>query len=148
MSEHRSEGEVAAGESAIAAVVEAAADFARRRALAPLYRDRLAVVAEELVTNVIAHGRVAPDSRIRFAFEACADAVRVSLSDAGAAFDPRCLAESEVRGATPLPEREGGWGWPIILAWCKVVSYRREDGRNHLELEMPAVYQDPGAPPP
>ena len=133
MSQLRIEGEAAATRAAVGIAVEAASGFAGRCGLNRLYRDRLCVVVEELVSNVVAHGRPASDSMIAFAFEAAPGAVSISLSDAGAPFDPR-----EPLG--PRTEREGGWGWPIIMAWCRITAYRRADGRNYLELTMPAEF--------
>ena len=137
MSQLRIEGEAAATRAAVGIAVEAASGFARRCGLTRLYRYRLCVVVEELVSNVIDHGRPAPDSVITFTFEAVPEAVRISLGDAGAPFDPR-----EPLG--PRTEGEGGWGWPIIMAWCRVAAYRRADGRNRLELTMPADFDAPG----
>lgn len=137
MSQLRIEGEAIASRAATRIAVEAASDFARRCGLTRLYRDRLCVVVEELVTNVVSHGRAPGDSVITFAFEAAPGAVSISMSDAGAPFDPR-----EPLG--PRTEREGGWGWPIIMAWCRIAAYRRADDRNHLELTMPADFDQTG----
>lgn len=88
---------------------------------------------EEVVSNVVNHGRASRDSTIAFALEANEDAVRVSIVDHGTPFDPRRHSPADQE---PKRSREGGWGWPIILAWCSVEDYRRENDRNHLTLLM------------
>lgn len=135
---HQIHREAAATREAVAAAVDVASEFADSSGLSLQDSDRLRLVVEELVTNVVNHGRVTADSKISYGFEAEADAVKISITDRGAPFDPRS-------GATDKPgpnrTREGGWGWPIILAWCHIEDYRREDDRNHLLLRMPAEFK-------
>ncbi len=136
---HKIQGEACATREAIGAAVDAAVEFAYGYGLSRRDRDRLCVVAEELVTNVVNHGRAASDSKISYSFEADADAVRISIIDRGAPFDPR---QGRPAPSSPRRAREGGWGWPMILSWCRVEDYRREEDQNHLLLKMPVEPKD------
>jgi serine/threonine-protein kinase RsbW len=94
--------------------------------------DRLAIVLEEWVMNVVEHGVPHPSSRIVLRLAGGATGVRITVSDAGMAFDPRAVAL-----ATPNPDRGGGAGIALILAWATIEDYRRARGRNRLVLALP-----------
>ncbi len=105
--------------------------FASAVALNELTRYQFLIVVEELMTNIISHGQPAQTSMVEYEFTYRDGAVRIHLTDGGVPFDPR---ELSVRAADVDQGREGGWGWPVILKWCKLLAYRHEDGRNHLDL--------------
>lgn len=92
----------------------------------------LALVVEEWVMNVIEHGAADPASLISIRFERRGEEIRVTVSDAGCAFDPR-----GVKTAGPNEERGGGAGLALIQAWSRITDYRRRGGRNRLVLELP-----------
>jgi anti-sigma regulatory factor (Ser/Thr protein kinase) len=107
--------------------------FADQAGLGAEAGDRLAIVVEEWVSNVVEHGGPPTEGRIVLSLERSAGAVRVTASDAGAPFDPRLAAFEG-----PNAERGGGVGLALIQAWTKVASYRRSAGRNRVVLEIPA----------
>jgi serine/threonine-protein kinase RsbW len=90
------------------------------------------VVVEEWVVNVVEHGGAHPASRIAFRLQRLDGAVRLSISDAGIAFDPRGVAFDG-----PDTRRGGGAGLALICAWTRIVAYERRAGRNRLVFEMP-----------
>jgi anti-sigma regulatory factor (Ser/Thr protein kinase) len=92
--------------------------------------DRLAIVTEEWVANVVEHGCAPPESLIVLSFARSGGALRLAVSDAGVAFDPTTAADDG-----PNLERGGGAGLAMIRAWC-ALSYRRAGGRNRLELVL------------
>ena len=94
--------------------------------------DRLAIVVEEWVINVVEHGQLRPGSRIGVTLGREAELVRLVFSDAGVPFDPR-----DVEFEGPNLERGGGVGLALIRAWSRVADYRRSSGRNRVTLEMP-----------
>ena len=94
--------------------------------------DKLAIIVEEWLVNVVEHGGGAATSRIAMRIERQGDLVRLSFSDGGHAFDPR---DSVFEG--PNLERGGGAGLALIQAWSRIADYRRRAGRNRLVLEMP-----------
>lgn len=93
--------------------------------------DRLAVVVEECISNLIEHADLAAGARIGLTLTADVDGVRVSVSDPGAPFDPRAWTFEG-----PNPERGGGAGLALIRAWSEIESYRRRSGRNVLVLRV------------
>jgi serine/threonine-protein kinase RsbW len=106
--------------------------FAGAAAIGDDATERLAIVVEEWLINVVEHGAPAPRSRIAMRLERTGDLVRVTCTDAGQPFDPR---EAVFEG--PNPERGGGAGLALIQAWSRVAEYRRRAGRNRVVLEMP-----------
>jgi len=95
--------------------------------------DRLALVVEEWVANVIEHGRPPAGSRLVLGFARRDGAVRLTVSDAGAAFDPRGV-EDKGRNLA----RGGGAGVAMIRAWCRIEAWRRTGGRNRVTLVLNA----------
>jgi serine/threonine-protein kinase RsbW len=106
--------------------------FADAEALGDEATDKLAIVVEEWLINVVEHGQAAPGSRMALRLERVDGAVRLTFSDAGQAFDPR---EAVFEG--PNMERGGGAGLALIQAWSRIADYRRRAGRNRVVLEMP-----------
>lgn len=106
--------------------------FAGDAALGDEASEKLAIVVEEWLINVVEHGEAAPDSRIALSLERLEGLVRLTVTDAGQAFDPR---EAVFEG--PNLERGGGVGLALIQAWTHIAAYRRRAGRNRLVLELP-----------
>jgi anti-sigma regulatory factor (Ser/Thr protein kinase) len=111
------------------AACEAARAFAEAAGLAAVDADRLCIVTEELLTNVLEHGG-ATRARLSFALEE--GSVSIGLSDNGAPFDPGTAPTEIVR-----QERGGGAGLALIRAWTNLLSSGRTDGINRLKLSMP-----------
>ncbi len=106
--------------------------FAGAAAIGDDATERLAILVEEWLINVVEHGAAAPDSRIALRLERAGDRVRLTCTDAGQPFDPR---EAVFEG--PNLERGGGAGLALIQAWSEITEYRRRAGRNRIVLEMP-----------
>jgi serine/threonine-protein kinase RsbW len=94
--------------------------------LGPGDRDRLAVLIEELLANLIEHAH-APLIVLRGRRED--GHVLLVVEDGGAAFDPR----SADPGA-PIPERGGGAGLALVRAWCERLDYLPGPPVNRFEL--------------
>jgi serine/threonine-protein kinase RsbW len=94
--------------------------------------ERLAIIVEEWVANVVEHGGPPPGSRIGLRLARRPGVVRITVTDAGQAFDPRGF-----RFKGPDLEHGGGTGLELMRAWSRVVTYGRRAGRNRLVLEMP-----------
>ena len=99
---------------------------------------RLRVVCEELIRNVVLHGDPVPGSAIELELAELSEGVRIMIGDRGVAFDPRTLRLGD-RAEAVMADVEGGVGWPLILAWCDIVSYEREDGVNRLHLLLRSI---------
>ena len=111
--------------------IAAARAFAEAAGLAAGQADKLAVVVEECVANVVEHGGPPAGRLVALGLERAAGAVRIRLSDAGIAFDPREAADEG-----PNLERGGGAGLALIRAWTEIEDYRRSGGRNRLVLRL------------
>lgn len=119
---------------AVARALALARRFAERRRLRADVSDRLAIVVEEWVTNVVEHGQAAPARQIVLRIDQVGAKLRLSVSDPGVAFDPRSAGFDG-----PNTDRGGGAGLALIAAWSRIASYSRSGGRNRLVLEMPAT---------
>ena len=118
--------------AAVSRALRLARGFAGRAALETAAAERLAVVVEEWVANVVEHGGPQPGGRIALRLSLGDGAVYLSISDAGRPFDPR-TAVFEM----PNTERGGGAGLALIASFCRVTGYARRAGRNRLRLELP-----------
>lgn len=127
--------EVAADADGVSAVLRRAIAFAGETGLGDGARMRLEIVVEELARNMVLHGRAPEGATIAFSFANLPDGVLISTTDRGIAFDPRTTLRqgSEEHGT---PEDEGGSGWPLIHAWCRIEAYRRTGTENRLDLVL------------
>ncbi len=90
---------------------------------------------EELLTNVIRHGRPAAGSMVDVSITVDEARVVLDFEDGGQPFDPLTL---------PPPSRPdsvddapiGGLGIFLIRRTAEHVAYRRVDGRNHLTVAI------------
>ena len=96
-------------------------------------REKLAIIVEELVANLVEFGHCPADQSIDIRIEQRGDDVQLVMSDAGVFFDPRLVKRPD---GLP-PARGGGTGIALILSWSRDVSYELRGGRNVLELIIP-----------
>lgn len=106
--------------------------FSTTNALTPQQRTKLAILAEEAVTNLYDHGAVGPGFAGSLTLARDAQAVRLVLCDSGHPFDPREEDEIDM----PNLERGGGVGLAMIRAWAEIIDYRSENGVNRLDLKL------------
>jgi serine/threonine-protein kinase RsbW len=114
--------------------VRAARAYAERCALAETAADRLCVVVEEWLTNVLEHGEPVAGSRLRVEIRRESAALLVTVSDAGVPFDPRSAGAYE----GPNLDRGGGAGLELVRAWSEIADYSRRRGRNRVVLVVAA----------
>lgn len=114
------------------AALEAAEDFAHAVGLDARGGARLAVVVEELVSNAVRHGAEAGMIAIELTLDADDGEVALVLTDNGVAFDP--TADRNFSG--PDADTGGGVGLALVKAWANTFAYRRDDGRNVVELRL------------
>jgi anti-sigma regulatory factor (Ser/Thr protein kinase) len=103
----------------------------RAEELAPL----LAVVLDEVLSNILsyAHPDGAAGHRITLAARIEDDTLHLLVGDDGVAFDPLALPAPDTELA--LEDRAvGGLGIMLVQEMMDRVAYRREGGRNLLEL--------------
>jgi anti-sigma regulatory factor (Ser/Thr protein kinase) len=111
-------------------------EFAKKADAPQAVRVRLLLVIEELLVNVIKHGRPPAGSRIEFGLTLMEDRIEIRQMDAGAPFDPRTDIPTLSREDAVLGGIEGGVGWPMILQWCEFIAYERTGDRNKLVLAL------------
>lgn len=122
-------------EPTLCAAIAAAHDFAGEAGLDPRLAARLAIVVEELVSNVLRHGAAAA---IDMLLERHEGTVRLVLEDDGARFDLR----DALAAPGPDPVSGGGVGLEMVKAWANIRVYVREGNANRLELELRALPDD------
>jgi len=123
-----------ADEAGVVRAIRAARAFAAQCALEPTTTDRLCVVVEEWLSNVIEHGEPAPGSRLVMRIDRSAAGLRLTVTDAGQPFDPRAAPAFE----GPNTRRGGGAGLEIVRAWAQIADYRWTRGRNRVVLVVAA----------
>lgn len=111
--------------------VKVAIAFARDAGFGDEASWKVIMMVEEWLQNVVEHGAPAAHTRIALRLEQLPGLVRVTISDAGLAFDPRPV---EFHG--PNADRGGGAGLAMIKAWSQL-GYSRRAGRNRLVMEVP-----------
>jgi len=111
-------------EVAAALALPAAAEYALR------------LCVEEAVTNVVMHGRPPADGdagTVTLRVDAEADAVRLTIQDRCAAFDPLVVAPPK-RPTSLTKVRVGGLGVHLMRQYSRELRYERVDGRNVLTV--------------
>lgn len=92
----------------------------------------LQLVAEEMVANVVLHGRAgdAP-ATVDLAIER--EPLRLVVEDNAAAFDPTAMPEPPVPADIDSASI-GGRGLPLVRRFSRGWRYSRVDGRNRVEI--------------
>ena len=90
--------------------------------------NRIEVILEEVVSNVVRHGEGADFLRIRANCEG--SVIRLTIEDNGTPFDP--FAAPEPDSFTTVSEaRLGGQGIPLVRRLSRSVHYERVGAVNH-----------------
>ena len=112
----------------------AVTELGEREEWAPKLLFRVNLVLEELSLNVMTHGRQAGARALEVIVTSDADTVTMELIDDGSRFDP--LQDAPIPDPeASLDERPvGGLGVHLVREMMDEVSYRYEDGKNHLTL--------------
>jgi len=120
------------GPGAVHEATLAAREFAESAGIDQADVAHLAVVVEELVTNLYDHGGLGPtDSfEIRLAVRR-ADTIVVLIAP-GEPFDPRGAFASSGTGS-----RGGGAGLRLARSWSSQIDYQYADGQNHVAVLLP-----------
>jgi serine/threonine-protein kinase RsbW len=120
------------GPGAIHDALVAAHSFADRAELDDADASRLAIVVEELVTNLYDHGGLTDADEFEVELILNSADVIATITDPGQPFDARRF-EDDAR----LPDRGGGAGLRLVRSWASTIDYRRVDGRNRLVVWLP-----------
>ena len=89
---------------------------------------------EELVINVMNHGHDEGVHEIEITLTSDADGITVDTVDDGRPFNPLIDAPQVDPKAAIEDRRIGGLGVHLVRTMMDAMSYRREQGKNHLTL--------------
>lgn len=96
-----------------------------------LFQTQIAV--DEAVTNIMEHGELEDENKIKLRCEKRGDMVEIVIVDKGKPFDPTTTTTPDI--SAPLEEREtGGLGVYFIKEYMDQVKYDFKDGKNILTL--------------
>jgi serine/threonine-protein kinase RsbW len=125
---------VLSGREELDRITESIEAFAEEEEWPPDLLFRINLVLEELVLNIMDYGHDDNEHEIEIALTSVADAVTINITDGGRAFDPLTDApEPDTTG--PIESRSiGGLGVHLAREMMDEMTYRRENGRNHLTL--------------
>ena len=121
-----------AGPSSIGIATRAALDFASIHEIGDADRARLAIVVEELVTNLFEHGGLADDDQIYLALSLIEEVIGLEITDPGSPFDPQTSPQHR-----PIPDRGGGAGIALVRAWASESNYEVSGAGNRLRISLP-----------
>lgn len=93
---------------------------------------RLAIVVEELVTNLYDHGGLNDDAVFTIEFSLTTSDLGLVLVDPGKPFDPL-----SAKFDRPVPPRGGGAGLNLVREWASQMDYESTAGSNRLRLRLP-----------
>jgi anti-sigma regulatory factor (Ser/Thr protein kinase) len=113
-------------------MLAAAFEFAGQQALRAKLTRRLAIIVEEIVTNVLCHAGADRDIALTLRLDQTAAGLFVSLEHDGSPFDPRLAPLPEL----PNPDRGGGVGLALVKAWAEIVGYDCQGRHNRLVLRL------------
>jgi serine/threonine-protein kinase RsbW len=120
------------GPSAIHDATEAARKFAKAAGIDGADRSRLAIIVEELVTNLYDHGGLGAEDVFEIELSATTSDIGVIITDRGWAFDPRTAPLG-----LKIPSSGAGAGLRLVREWATHADYERSAGQNRLALVLP-----------
>jgi anti-sigma regulatory factor (Ser/Thr protein kinase) len=124
--------------AAVEAVQDEIAEFLEGAGVASAVRYRLRLIIEELLANLIMHGRFdgdPPPARLEVAVGG--DALLLTIDDAAAPYDPRLAPEP---AGPPRIEDDtvGGLGLSLVRKMADIRAYHRlPHGWNRTEMALP-----------
>lgn len=125
-------------------LTEAVAAFVAREGLTEKDGFELALVLEEIFTNIVSYAYDAPAVHaIEVEIDRRGDAVAVQVADAGRPFDPRSVPPPDL--SADLEHRQiGGLGIHLVRRLTEELAYERRAGINHLSFRKTIRHADGG----
>jgi serine/threonine-protein kinase RsbW len=126
------------GPTAVHDATLAARDFAVSARIDEADQSRLAIVVEELVTNLYDHGGLNADDVFEIELSSSAMTVSFVLVAPGTAFD------SGLHILRPEAfSRGGGAGLKLVQAWSRHIDHHYANGKNRLAVVLPFSSREP-----
>ena len=103
----------------------------------PALRDDVRLVLEELMVNMVEHGRT-PDAGHTIELHMCmaGDAILIELHHDGRPFDPLQAPAPALTGDIADQDDVGGFGIHLVRAMTNDFSYSHDERGNHLQLRF------------
>ncbi len=125
--------------AALPAVEAALEAFVEGHDLPPRTGYTLALIVEELVTNIVKYGYAGADAGpLKLTVRIDDGRVVGTLIDAGAPFDPTAMEAPDVE-ADMDDRRIGGLGVHLVRTMSEDFTYRRDDGHNVVSFRLPVA---------
>ena len=105
-------------------------DFANVVQLVPDDASRLAILVEELITNLYEHGGLGDENVLSLRIHVTDAEIDLLLTDPGRSFDPLAVPKA-------IPSRGGGAGLKLARAWAERIDYQSSEGINRFRLVLP-----------
>lgn len=125
------------GPLAVRHAVLAAHGFAAERRLAPAEGARLAIIVEELVTNLFDHGGLGDEDEISVTLSVETGSIHLVIEAAGSPFHP-----GAPRAGADVPERGGGAGLRLVQAWSIAIGHEHDGTRNRWTVILPGMTRE------
>lgn len=126
-------------------LMEGATRFLENQAVDAQAVYRINLALEEMVTNIIKYGYDTPGKHtIGITLDVGAKEVTAVIVDDGHQFNP-VLQERKQPADNPEDREIGGWGIHLIKTLLDHMDYRREGGRNILEIKARRKLDQPSA---
>lgn len=101
----------------------------------PCDADRVLLALDEVGANIVQHARPAAGACFEVELSRAADGVLARVSDAGPPFDPTAM-RPVAAGARLDEVTIGGFGLGLVRQLAHYMDYRRDGGRNRLDLHF------------
>ncbi|MDG1739221.1 MAG: ATP-binding protein [Paracoccaceae bacterium] len=102
-------------------------------------RSSTQVVMAEVLNNIVEHGKLGPEQRIRSSVSVLPDGIECSVIDEAPVY--RALVEpadsSSLTCEASIQLAEGGYGVFLIQSLAKDIRYIEVEQGNHLEFRIP-----------
>ena len=115
-------------------VYDAIKEFGRQEEWDARLAFRVQLVIEEMVINVMNYGHEDGSHEIEITMDSEPDLLTIEITDDGKPFDPLEDAPEPDLAGSLEDRRVGGLGVYLVRTMMDDMSYRREQGKNHLVL--------------
>jgi len=123
--------------SALDSIMKMLDEFTAENEISEKAANQLRLCLEELVTNVLSYGySYDAKSKIMVEVETDPDGVHVRLEDDGKPFNPFEEAAKPNLDASVEDREIGGLGVFFVTSLAREFRYRRENGRNVVDLKL------------
>jgi serine/threonine-protein kinase RsbW len=113
--------------------IEAFDRFGRGHQLPSQAVDPCLIALDEMLSNIVRHGRLAPDAAIDLRFSLGGGSLEIEIVDTGAPFNPLLAPAPDTR-STLDERRPGGLGIALVRQLMDDTRYERRGDRNRFVM--------------